>query len=1176
MAKWDMDKKMRYTKKQIEDESKKRILVLDGAMGTMIQKYNLKEEDYRGCEFVNHSEKLLGCNDLLCLTNPKIIFDIHTEYLSSGADIIGTCSFSANKVSLKDYGLISYAYRISKAAAEIARSAADSDTHKNKMRFVAGVLGPTGKSTSISPDMDNPASRSITFDELADAYYENAKGLYDGGVDLFLIETIFDTLNAKAAIFALLRLFDETGHELPIMISAAITDASGRLLVGQTVEAFYASVMHARPFSVGLNCSLGSRQLKPFVKRLCSIANCRVSAHPNAGLPDELGSYSETPDTMAEQIKEFIDEGLVDIIGGCCGSTPSHIAAIAKLAALAEFKRGCRDNTSAPHTYLSGFDLLEIPHTGKLTIVGESGNAPGSKKFLALIREKKYDDALRLIRKNIEDGADIVDICMDDGLLDAEAEITHFAALSLSDPDIARVPFVIDSSRFEVMCAALKCVGGKSIANSISLKEGDEEFLRRAEILRRLGAAIVVMLFDERGQGDTFERKMEIARRSHKLLVKINFPLQDVIFDPNILAAATGMKESDAYALDFIRSTAEIVKMSPLSHVSAGVSNLSFSFRGNSFVRNAIHSVFLKHAIDAGLSMAIANIKSCKIYDSLDESFRAAIENMILCKTENATDVLIELATKMQETKNETQEVNIESQKGADIQTKIINAMIKGSDDTIENDVISLSKSGQTVLEIVEGPLMQAMQQIGNLFEKGNMFLPQVIRSARVMKKAVAALNEYLPQNCNDVSDALLQKIVLATVKGDVHDIGKNIVGTVLACTGYSIIDLGVMVSADKIIDTAIAEKAAAIGLSGLVTPSLDEMLHVAKTMEERGLHIPLLIGGAAASITHTALKLQSAYSHPVVYISDAGRAGSAVRSLLTENKRDDFLAQLKNEYESAILKHQKRAEAMKHITIEEAVKNKLNIDWLDPANKNTEAKEQTINLNGYPLEKLASHFSDKTFLNNWFKKSISSAQGAELRKTEEKKLLHDAHLMLDKIICENIIELRGIIKILPSIKDEIKNDATKTDDVFIGGKKFSFFRNTEKKESGIPNLSLSDFLAPSDHVGLFALSAGFGIEPLKKEFLKNKDDYSAIILSLIADNLAECFSAQAHAIVGGQGIRPAFGYPCCPDHSQKRTAFELLGATDICGMKLSESSMIIPAASVCGMYFFNPCAAYF
>ncbi|GMO12827.1 MAG: methionine synthase [Treponemataceae bacterium] len=1178
------NRKMKYTKQQIESASEKRILVLDGAMGTMIQKHHLQEDDYRGKEFASHREKLSGCNDVLCVTQPQIIFDIHMQYLAAGADIIETCSFSANKISLADYGLAEHAYRISKAAAQIARSAADNIAHNSKSRFVAGVLGPTGKSASISPNMDDPAARSVTFDELAEAYYENAKGLYDGGADMFLIETIFDTLNAKAAIFALLRLFSETGAEMPIMISAAITDAAGRLLAGQTVEAFYASVMHARPFAVGLNCSLGAAQLQPFVKRLRAIAHCKVSAHPNAGLPDASGAYNEAPEVMAKHITEFFDEDLVDIIGGCCGSTPEHIAAIARLAEtrtddFIERKKNTAHN-AAPKTYLSGFELFEIAHNRNLVIIGESANVAGSKKFLTLIKGKKYDDALRTVRKNIENGAHIIDICMDDGMLDATAEITQFVSLAVSDPEIARVPFMLDSSRFEVIIAALKCVAGKSIANSISLKEGEAEFLYRAQMVRQLGAAVVVMLFDENGQGDTFARKIEIAQRSCNLLKSIDFPMQNVIIDPNILAVATGMKEHDCYALDFIRATAEIRQMNPLVHISAGVSNLSFSFRGNTALRNAIHAVFLKHACDAGLSMAITNIKSTQIYETLDDTLRTAIADMLLCKTHNASDVLIELAEKMQndEAENRNQNAKTQSQENippTDVRSRIITAMIKGHDETIEDDVVTLAKSGQTVLEIVEGPLMSAMQQIGDLFEKGALFLPQVIRSARVMKKAVAALDEYLP-NSPEENASSMQKIVLATVKGDVHDIGKNIVGTVLACTGFSIIDLGVMVDAHTIIDTAIAQNADAIGLSGLITPSLDEMLHVAKMMQERGMHIPLLIGGAAASVTHTALKLQSVYSAPVVYISDAGRVGSAVRALLNETKRAAFLAQLEQEYDAAIALHQKKESAVMRITLEQAQKNKFIVDWTNPANKNAAIKPKTIDLNNYPLERVASQFSDRMFLNTWFKKNESSKNGCaektENGKLEETRLLHDAHTMLEKLVSENSIELRGIIKILHAQKT-----VPETDDVSIGGIKFSFFRNTEKKQNGEPNVSLCDFLAPNDYVGLFALSAGFGkIAELKKDFEVQGDDYNAIMLALIADNLAECFSAEAHRLVGGRGIRPAFGYSSCPDHSQKRLAFELLGATECCGITLTESAMLIPVSSVCGMYFFNPCAFYF
>ncbi|GMO46579.1 MAG: methionine synthase [Termitinemataceae bacterium] len=1204
---------MKYEKSFIEGACRERILLLDGAMGTMIQKYKLQEDDYRGREFASSKRKLAGCNDLLCLTNPKKIIDIHKQYLAAGTDITKTCSFNANAVSLADYGLQDYAYRISKEAALIARSCADDYAFSGKPHFVAGVLGPTGKSASISPDMDDPGARSISFDELSAAYYDNARGLFDGGADIFLLETIFDTLNAKAAIYALLRLFDEKQVELPIMISAAIADAAGRLLAGQTVEAFYTSMMHAKPLSLGLNCSLGAKLLQPHIEALSRLALCNVSAHPNAGLPNELGVYTESPSEMAAQIAEYVEMGFVNIVGGCCGTTPQHIEEIANVIRGKKPRKLPQENHK---TFLCGFDMLEVPHSSEnangnggeniphksrpelpsIVIVGESGNAPGSKVFLNLINTKKYDDALRLIRKNIEQGASIVDICMDDGLLDSEKEIVHFVKIALSDPDIAKVPFVIDSSRFNVIEAALKCIAGKVIANSISLKEGETEFLRRTEQIRRLGAAVMIMLFDEKGQADTYDKKVAIAVRSYNLLIKNNFPPHDIFFDPNILAVATGLKEHDRYALDFIDAAKQILKECPYVHISAGVSNLSYSFRGNQYIRNAIHAVFLKYAHEAGLSAAIVNIACMGLYENLEPSFREAIADMLLCRKENASEILLDIASGMQNKNAKKQSDDCYSKnQNISVEDRIVDAMIRGNDDTIVDDVLLMAHNGKTVLEIVEGPLMAAMQEIGVRFDRAEMFLPQVIRSARVMKKAVAALEPYLTKADSGHSAgggvSQMQKIVMATVKGDVHDIGKNIAGTVLACTGFRIIDLGVMVEAHTIIDAAIKENASAIGLSGLVTPSLDEMINVAAMMQMRGLKIPLLIGGAAASLTHTALKIVPQYKGPVAYISDAGHVGSAVRALLSETQSAGYYAALQAEYEAAVIKHNKKNSAAKFISIEAAQENKLDILKIDPSYKVIKPRTQDLLLlNDFPLENIIEYFNWNVFLSKWFKNKSAgkktgqnTEQNIELKEAEKTKLKNDAQALLNKIISEKIVCLRGAVKIFSAQK--------KYDDIFIDGKKFCFPRNREEQLEGGHNLCLSDFLLENDYLGFFILSAGFGCEKLKEQFEKDKDDYNSIILSLITDNLAECFSSAVHKLVQTKwwgynvdcadkgefaGIRPAFGYPCCPDHTDKQTVFDLLQAKTHCGLSLTESYMIQPVSSVCGMYFAYPGARYF
>ncbi|MDR2343247.1 MAG: methionine synthase [Spirochaetaceae bacterium] len=1178
-------------RERLEEIAEKRVLILDGAMGTMVQRYSLAEGDYRGERFAAHTHKLKGCNDVLCLTRPDLISGIHERYLQAGADIIETCSFNANAVSLADYGLSDRARELSRAAAAIARHAADGYACPEKPRFVAGVLGPTTKSAGISPDMDDPGKRAIAWDELEAAYYDNALGLLEGGADILLIETVFDTLNAKAAGAALLRLFDQRGEVVPVMVSAAISDAAGRLLAGQTVEAFCVSMMHLTPWSIGLNCSLGAEKLKKPVAALSRTAPCRISAHPNAGLPDEEGRYTETPEMMAGFLRDYIDEGLVNVLGGCCGSTPEHIAAIVKMTQeLVKAGKKPRPLPQKRHkTLVSGLEPLFIGRE-KLTIVGERGNAPGSKLFLELIKAERYEDGLRLVRKNIEDGARIVDICMDDGLIDGEKAMVNFVNLALSDPDIAKVPFFIDSSRFSVIEAALKCIAGKAIANSISLKEGEQEFIRKARRLRALGAAAVVMLFDERGQAADYARRIEIAERSYRLITGTGFPPEDVIIDPNILAIATGMSEHERYALDFLRAIPEILARCPYAHICAGVSNLSFSFRGSHAIRNGMHAVFLRLASEAGLTIAIVNIAALGLYGTLDADLRETIEDLLLCRNPAAADMLLRLA-ESQNAEGRAEPARPESAfpggndgEGEGPQERIVRAMLKGDDERIADDVLALLENGAAPLEIVEGPLMEGMKQVGDLFGEGKMFLPQVIRSARVMKKAVAALDPYMRASAGPNGVPLkLPAIVMATVKGDVHDIGKNIAGAVLSCNGFRVLDLGVMIPSETILEAANREDARFIGLSGLVSPSLDEMVYVAEEMERQGFTVPLLVGGAATSLAHTALKIAPVYSGPVVYIKDAGQAPGIVRRLSSPALRPGLLDELSTRYEDAATSHNKRAAERRLLSIEEARQNRLRTDLRPPKPKMT----GLITLDDYPLEAAARFFDWDSFFSKW-----NGPSGPRDGRLEQ-----DARALFDEIVLEKRLRLRGLVGVFParSRGDDIfvyAGERPQTDaDDSVRVVKIACLRNQTRKAASAPNVSLADFIGPQDDwIGFFALSAGFGMEEAKARYAAQGDDYRAIIFALIADGLAEAFNEEAHrrlrrewwgyeagdAAGRVQGIRPAFGYPCCPDHEDKRAVFRLLEAEERIGLALTESAMIVPSASVCGMYFAAPAAYYF
>jgi 5-methyltetrahydrofolate--homocysteine methyltransferase len=1178
-------------RQKLDNLAQKQIIILDGAMGSMIQSLHLNEDDYRGEQFKHHEKPLTGAYDLLCLTQPEKIKSIHRQYLEAGAALISTCSFSSTSISLEDFGLQDYSYEISKAAAEIAKSAVNEFNTNEFPRFAVGVLGPTTKSASISPDVNDPGARSISWDELVEAYYNNAHGLFDGGVDLFMIETIFDTLNAKAAIFALSKLFAEKDQSLPLMISGTIADASGRILSGQTIEAFCVSLLHAAPFSFGLNCSLGAEKLLPHIKTLSGFAPCFVSAHPNAGMPNQLGEYDETPETMANHIEEFMQAGLVNIVGGCCGSTPTHIKVIAEKA------KNYSPRKIPPQTkktFLSGFEVLSIEKEKGFIDIGERCNVAGSKKFLRLIKEEKFDEALNIAKDMINQGAAIIDICMDDPMLDAKTSMMRFINLALSDPEIAKAPIMIDSSRWEAIEAALCVIPGKSLVNSISLKEGEAEFLRRAELAKRYGAAVVVMLFDEEGQAADFNKKIAVAKRSYDLLIQNNFPPEDIVFDPNVLSIATGIPEHNRYALDFIEACKWITEHCPHAHISGGISNLSFSFRGNDTVREAMHSVFIKHAIDNGLAMAIVNPAGLISYDEIDPELRNAVEDVILCKKPEANDVLLELAVKIKDSgaaKTKDSATAANAWREMNVKERVVHSLVKGIDEFIEADVLELRGYYSKSLEIVEGPLMDGMKEVGARFGEGQMFLPQVIRSARVMKKAVAALEPFINAEKSSGKGSRA-KIVMATGKGDVHDIGKNIVGVVLGCNGYEIIDLGVMVPCDTILDAAEKEGADIIGLSGLITPSLDEIIHVAREMEKRGFTIPLMIGGATTSLAHTAIKIAPEYSGPVVYTTDASKSAETVSALLSSTEKPKFLEKLEAEYEKARELHGTIKSNQKLISLEDARKNKFvpGWDWM----RNFMPRNPGITqFDHYPLEKVLARFKWDGFFYAWNLKKDKAGY-----ESETEKLKHDAESLLNLIQKNNSLTLKAVVGIFPAYSEDediIINIDEKT------SQRFSFLRNQEKK-SRVKNPSLADFIAPKekdDWMGFFALSAGLGLEELHHQY--ENDDYRSLLLSSISDHLAEAFSEELHHHVQYKlwgyaddyhqsirnndyspddhdiyGKRPAFGYPSCPDHQDKKIVFDMLDVETRIGLKLTESAMIVPVSSICGMYFANPDAYYF
>ncbi|NBC84206.1 MAG: methionine synthase [Bacteroidetes bacterium] len=1183
----------------IKDELKKRILVLDGAMGSLIQEYKLEEEDYRGEKFADHASSQKGNNDLLSMTQPDIIREIHEKYLEAGADIIETNTFNANRISLADYDLQDQVYEMNMAATKLAREAADKYTEKtpDKPRFVAGSIGPTNKTLSLSPDVNDPGFRAVTFDELKEVYAEQTEGLIDGGSDVLLVETVFDTLNAKAALYAIEEVLEKRGSRIPVMVSGTITDASGRTLSGQTVEAFLSSVSHMDLLSVGLNCALGADDLKPYIERLSKNAPMYVSSHPNAGLPNELGGYDQNPEDMSKLVKPYLDESLVNIIGGCCGTTPGHIKAFAELAEKANVRSIPQPSLD---TVLSGLEPLKISKEMNFINIGERTNVAGSKKFARLIKEEQYEEAISVAYSQVEGGAQVIDVCMDDAMIDAEYAMVKFLNLLAAEPDVSKLPIMIDSSKFHVVEAGLKCVQGKSIVNSISLKEGEEIFIEQATKIKNYGAAVVVMAFDETGQADSFERKTEICERAYKILTeKVKFPSQDIIFDPNILAIGTGIEEHNNYGVDFINATKWIKENLPNAKISGGVSNLSFSFRGNNTVREAMHAAFLYHATHAGMDMGIVNPSLLEVYDDIDKELLEMVEDVILNRREDATERLIDFAETV---KNKGQkETKKDEWRNGTAEERLSHALVKGITDYVIDDLEEARPNYTRTLEVIEGPLMDGMGVVGDLFGEGKMFLPQVVKSARVMKKAVAHLLPFIEEE-NAASGADKQevaKILLATVKGDVHDIGKNIVGVVLACNNYEVIDLGVMVPTEKILSVAKEKNVDIIGLSGLITPSLEEMVEVAKEMEKQDFHTPLLIGGATTSKIHTAVKVEPNYGEPVVHVKDASKSVNVVGALLS-GKKDQFIKDLKEEYNQLRENYEGSQTKVKYRSLNDARAHGPQIDW----EKSPIYKPKFLGtkvFDDYPLDEIREYISWIFFFIVWQLKGKwpdildDPKQGEEARK-----LYKDANDMLDRIVEEQILKAKAIIGFWPanSVGDDIEvySDENRSETIAI----FRNLRNQVDKKQ--PNLCLSDYIAPKDsgkvdYLGAFACTAGLNIEHYLKEFEANHDDYNSIMIKALADRLAEAFTEVLHLKVRKdywgyvpdenisledmllekyQGIRPAHGYPACPDHTEKSTLWNLMDAEKHTGIKLSESNSMIPAASVSGLMFAHPESQYF
>jgi len=1188
---------------QLRDALSTRILVLDGAMGTMIQQYELDEADFRGDRFTDHPGPLKGNNDLLSLSQPDTIAAIYRAYLEAGADIIETNTFNANSISQSDYGTESLVTDMNFEAARIARAIAVefTATEPTKPRFVAGSMGPTNRTASISPDVNDPGFRNVTFDQLADAYAEQARALIDGGADLLLVETVFDTLNCKAALFGIRNVLKQCDRYVPLWVSGTIVDASGRTLSGQTTEAFWYSVSQADLFCVGLNCALGAKELRPHLDDLCAVADTFVSCHPNAGLPNEFGTYDQTPEEFAAVIDEFARSGLLNIVGGCCGTTPAHIAAIAAAVA----GRSPRQiPETEPLTRLSGLDPLVVRHDSLFINIGERTNVTGSRRFAQLITSGDYERALDVARQQVANGAQMIDVNMDEGLLDSKEAMVKFLKLIASEPDISRVPIVIDSSKWEVIEAGLKCIQGKGVVNSISLKEGEAAFMEQAAKIKQYGAATIVMAFDEEGQADTVERKIEICTRAYRILTEqVGFKPQDIIFDPNIFAVATGIEEHNRFAIAYIEACQIIKDTLPHSLVSGGVSNLSFAFRGNNTVREAMHAAFLYHAIKAGMDMGIVNAGQLPVYDDIPEDLLAAVEDVLFDRRPDATERLTSLAATVDGTVSKAGDY-LEWRK-LNVAERLAHALVEGILDFIEEDVEEARRSAARPIEVIEGPLMDGMNVVGDLFGSGKMFLPQVVKSARVMKKAVAYLVPYIEHEQLEGGEARRSagKLVLATVKGDVHDIGKNIVGVVLGCNNYEVIDLGVMVPAAKILETAREVGADIIGLSGLITPSLDEMVHVAREMERQGFHVPLLIGGATTSKTHTAVKVEREYSGPTIHVTDASRSVGVVGKLMNLEERGKLVDRVRAEYARIRESRSERGSRTRFLTIEEARRRKVKIDW----NRYTTTKPRVEGikvLSRYSLRELRDYIDWSPFFRTWeLKGNYPAIFEDQVVGTEAQKLFHDAQRLLHEIETEELLTANAVVGLFPA-------NAVNDDDIVVYSDQersavravIHNLRQQQEKPPGRANFCLTDYVAPEnsgviDYVGAFAVTAGIGIERLCERFERDHDDYRSIMAKALADRLAEAFAERLHQLVrtniwgfspeeelGNEdlireryvGIRPAPGYPSCPDHSEKQTLFDLLDVTANTGIELTESYAMKPGASVCGWYLSHPKSTYF
>ena len=1183
----------------IEQLLRNRIVILDGPMGTMIQSFKLDEASYRG-HFKDHPAELKGNNDLLNITRPEIITAIHDQYLEAGADILETNTFNSNAISMSDYKMESLVYELNLAGAKLARNAADAAmaADPTRPRFVAGCVGPTNRTASISPDVNNPAFRSTTFDALVNAYHEQMRGLMDGQVDLLLVETVFDTINAKAALFAFERYFEESGRRVPVMVSVTITDNSGRTLSGQTVEAFWNSISHASVLSVGINCALGGKQMRPYVQELSRIAPVYTSCHPNAGLPNAFGGYDETAAETSAILRDFAANGWVNIVGGCCGTTPEHIRAIA------EAVRGLKPRVlprPEPYLRLSGLEPLTFRPDLSFVNIGERTNVTGSPKFAKFILAGQYEEALSVARDQVEGGAQIIDVCMDEAMLDSEAAMTRFLNLIAAEPDIARVPVMIDSSKWSVIEAGLKCIQGKGIANSISLKEGEEIFKARARTIRRYGAAAVVMAFDEKGQADTTERRVEICSRAYRILTEdIGFPAQDIIFDPNVLTVATGIEEHNNYALAFIEATRRIKAALPLAKVSGGISNISFSFRGNNVVRDAMHSAFLYHAIRAGLDMGIVNAGQLAVYEEIPRDLLELVEDILLNRRPDATERLLAFADSVgKKTKAESRE---NAWREASVEERLKYALIQGIVEYVEQDVEEARHKYQKPLAVIEGPLMDGMNIVGDLFGAGKMFLPQVVKSARVMKKAVAQLIPYMETDKQTGGAATQGKILLATVKGDVHDIGKNIVGVVLACNNYEVIDLGVMAPSEKILEAARERQVDIIGLSGLITPSLDEMVYVAGEMQRQSLQMPLLIGGATTSAIHTAVKIAPAYDRPVLHVLDASRAVGVVNNLINNETRPAFAERNRREQDKAREKYLARRSELALLTLEEARQRRPDLQWSGSEKPVAPSFLGIRVLEDYPLTALVPFIDWSPFFHAW------QLKGTYPRIFEDRivgskaiELFQDGWGLLESIVADRSLRARAVYGFWPanSAGDDIQvfKDESRTCLVAT----VHTLRQQIRKAPGEFNYALADFIAPvssgiPDYIGAFAVTTGGGLDELCARFEKEHDDYNSIIAKALADRLAEAFAECLHKRVREEwgygrgeslsvedlikeryrGIRPAPGYPAMPDHTEKRTLFSLLEAETNSGIQLTENYAMIPASSVCGLYFSHPVAQYF